>query len=299
MKFTAETASVVLAATAAMAAPSSTPARQSGLSSRATELCDSWGSVAAGPYTIYQNNWGASAADSGSQCTTYDSIDGTTVAWSTSWSWTGGSSSVKSYSNVALESVNKQLSAVSSIPSTWEWRLVVFSFSLSFLSSLSLCLPPSLLALIHPPFTLSHNPRLTHASKNSYDGSDFVADVSYDLWLAPTSGGTNAYEIMVWLGAYGGAGPISSTGSAVATPTIGGHSFELYSGPNGDTTVYSFVATEAVTSFSGDMMDFFGYLVDNEGVSDANYITSLQAGTEPFTGSDCVFSTTAYSISVS
>jgi xyloglucan-specific endo-beta-1,4-glucanase len=126
-----------------------------------------------------------------------------------------------------------------------------------------------------------------------------VADVSYDLWLAPTSGGTNAYEIMVWLGAYGGAGPISSTGSAVATPTIGGHSFKLYSGPNGDTTVYSFVATETVTSFSGDMMDFFSYLVDNEGVSDSNYITSLQAGTEPFTGSDCVFSTTAYSISVS
>ncbi|ROW01630.1 hypothetical protein VSDG_02015 [Cytospora chrysosperma] len=237
-----------------MAAPSSTPVRQSGLSSRATEMCDSWGSVTAGPYTIYQNNWGASAADSGSQCTTYDSIDDTTVVWSTSWSWTGGSSSVKSYSNVALESVNKQLSAVSSIPSTWEW---------------------------------------------SYDGSDFVADVSYDLWLAPTSGGTNAYEIMVWLGAYGGAGPISSTGSAVATPTIGGHSFELYSGPNGDTTVYSFVATETVTSFSGDMMDFFSYLVDNEGVSDSNYITSLQAGTEPFTGSDCVFSTTAYSISVS
>lgn len=126
-----------------------------------------------------------------------------------------------------------------------------------------------------------------------------MADVSYDLWLAPTSGGTNAYEIMVWLAAYGGAGPISSTGSAVATTTVGGHSFELYSGPNGDTTVYSFVATEAIKSFSGDMMDFFRYLVDNEGVSDSNYITSLQAGTEPFTGSDAVFSTSAYSISVS
>lgn len=122
--------------------------------------------------------------------------------------------------------------------------------------------------------------------------------MSYDLWLAPTSGGTNAYEIMVWMAAYGGAGPISSTGSAVATATIGDHSFELYSGPNGDTTVYSFVPTETITSFSGDMMDFFNYLVDNEGVSDSYYITSLQAGTEPFTGSDAVFTTTAYSLTV-
>ncbi|KUI67255.1 Xyloglucan-specific endo-beta-1,4-glucanase A [Cytospora mali] len=251
MRFTAEIASAVLAATSAMAAPSKVV---SALSARSTELCDSWDGLTEGQYTIYQNNWGSSSATSGSQCTTFDSISGTTVVWSTSWSWAGGSSSVKSYSNVALESVNKQLSAVSSIPSTWKW---------------------------------------------SYSGSDLVADVSYDLWLAPTSGGTNAYEIMVWLAALGGAGPISSTGSAVATPTIGGHSFKLYSGPNGDDTVYSFVATETIESFSGDMMDFFSYLVDNEGVSDSYYITSLQAGTEPFTGSDAVFSTSAYSLTVS
>ncbi|KUI56554.1 Xyloglucan-specific endo-beta-1,4-glucanase A [Cytospora mali] len=251
MRFTAEIASVVLAATSAMAAPSKVV---SALSARSTELCDSWDELTEGQYTIYQNNWGASSATSGSQCTTFDSISGTTVVWSTSWSWEGGSSSVKSYSNVALESVNKKLSAVSSIPSTWKW---------------------------------------------SYSGSDIVADVSYDLWLAPTSGGTNAYEIMVWLAALGGAGPISSTGSAVATATIGDHSFKLYSGPNGDTTVYSFVATETIESFSGDMMDFFNYLVDNEGVSDSYYITSLQAGTEPFTGSDAVFSTSAYSLTVS
>lgn len=119
MKFTAETASVVLAATSAMAAPSRV---ESALRARSTELCDSWDEVTAGQYTIYQNNWGAAEATSGSQCTTYDSVDGTTVSWSTSWSWEGGSSSVKSYSNAALEDVNKQLSAVSSIPSTWDWR---------------------------------------------------------------------------------------------------------------------------------------------------------------------------------
>lgn len=133
---------------------------------------------------------------------------------------------------------------------------------------------------------------------HSYTGSDLVADVSYDLWLASTADGNNEYEIMVWLAALGGAGPISSTGSAVATPTIGGQSWSLYSGPNGDTTVYSFVAASSVESWSGDMLDFLTYLVENEGVSSDKYITSLQAGTEPFTGTDAVFTTTSYSMSV-
>lgn len=122
--------------------------------------------------------------------------------------------------------------------------------------------------------------------------------MSYDLWLAGSSGGTNEYEIMVWLAAIGGAGPISATGSAVATPTIAGSSWSLYSGTNGDTTVYSFVASSQIEDFSGDMMEFFTYLVDNQGLSDSKWITSLQAGTEPFTGSNAVFSTSSYTMSV-
>lgn len=104
---------------------------------------------------------------------------------------------------------------------------------------------------------------------------------------------------MVWLAAYGGAGPISSSGSAIATVTIAGYSFKLYSGPNGSTTVFSFVATSTITSFSGDMNLFFKYLTANQGVPTSYYITSLQAGTEPFSGENAVFTTSAYSISVS
>jgi xyloglucan-specific endo-beta-1,4-glucanase len=104
---------------------------------------------------------------------------------------------------------------------------------------------------------------------------------------------------MVWLAAEGGAGPISSTGSAIATPTIGGSSYKLYYGLNGSTKVYSFVATSTIASYSGDLMDFFDYLTSNEGVPSSYYITSLQAGTEPFTGSGAVFTTSAYSLTVS
>lgn len=132
----------------------------------------------------------------------------------------------------------------------------------------------------------------------SYAGSDLVCDVSYDLWLAPTSGGTNSYEIMVWLAAIGGAGPISATGSAVASPKIAGVTWSLFAGTNGDTTVYSFVAGSQVGDFSGDLNEFFTYLVSDQGVDDSLWITQLQAGTEPFTGTDAVFSTTAFTLSV-
>jgi len=130
---------------------------------------------------------------------------------------------------------------------------------------------------------------------HSYSGSSIVADVSYDMFTSSTATGSNEYEIMIWLAALGGAGPISSTGSTVATPTIGGVAFKLYSGPNGDTTVYSFVAESEATSFSGDLKDFYTYLADSFSFPSSQYLLSIGAGTEPFTGSSAVFKTSAYS----
>jgi xyloglucan-specific endo-beta-1,4-glucanase len=140
---------------------------------------------------------------------------------------------------------------------------------------------------------------LTNADAiNSYTGSDIVADVSYDMFTSSSADGSDEYEIMVWVAALGGAGPISSSGSTIATPTIGDVTWDLYSGPNGDTTVYSFVASSEQTSFSGDLLDFFDYLEEYEGFSSSQYLLSIQAGTEPFTGSDAELYTTAYSVSV-
>ncbi|KAH6707739.1 concanavalin A-like lectin/glucanase domain-containing protein [Leptodontidium sp. 2 PMI_412] len=254
MKFSISAISALLAATA-MATP--TPVA---IEKRATTMCGSWGTVATGGFTIYHNTWGSGKATSGSQCTTFNSLSSAgSVAWSTTWSWAGGPLDVKSYSNVALEKVNKKLSAISSIPSTWTWR---------------------------------------------YTGSNMVADVSYDLWLAPSVGANNQYEIMIWLGSYGGAGPISSTynsaGNAVpvATPTILGTKWNLFKGPNGDTTVFSFVAPSNQGNFEGDLKLFFNYLTSSQGVSTSAVVTSLQAGTEPFTGSNAVFTTSKYTINV-
>jgi len=252
MRFSAAAIVPAVLATTAFAAPSHLA---SSLKARSTQICGQWDTLNQAPYVIYQDLWNQGAATSGSQCTTLDGFTNGRLTWSTSWTWAGGSSDVKSYANAAIQDIGKELSAVSSIPSTWDWSY-------------------------------------------TYDGT-IVADVSYDMWLAPTASGTNDYEIMVWLAAIGGAGPISSTGSTIATPTIGSTTWKLYSGKNGDTTVYSFVAESEQKSFSGDMMDFFTYLIKNEGVPTSHYLTSIGAGTEPFTGTNAILTTSGYSISVS
>lgn len=51
----------------------------------------------------------------------------------------------------------------------------------------------------------------------TYTGDDIVADVAYDLFTSSTADGDEEFEIMVWLGALGGAGPISSTCNPIIT----------------------------------------------------------------------------------
>lgn len=108
---------------------------------------------------------------------------------------------------------------------------------------------------------------------------------------------------MIWLAAIGGAGPISSaynadgTAKIVATTTIGGHKFNLYKGPNGSTTVFSFLpASVQIADFNGDVNAFFQYLSQNQGLSSSQYLISLGAGTEPTSGSNAKFTTSGYSV---
>lgn len=61
---------------------------------------------------------------------------------------------------------------------------------------------------------------------------------------------------MIWLSAIGGAGPISATGSSIATVTIAGASWKLWKGTNSQMTVFSFVAESAQSNFSGDLNEF-------------------------------------------
>lgn len=136
-------------------------------------------------------------------------------------------------------------------------------------------------------------------SEIRYSGSDLVVDVSYDMFLSSSASGQDEYEIMIWLSTLGGANPITSSGSPIATtPTFAGVSWELYSGYNGNTKVYSFVAPSQQTKFSGDILEFLHYLESHEGVSSSQYLLRIQAGTEPFRGSNAKLVTSAYSMNI-
>lgn len=135
--------------------------------------------------------------------------------------------------------------------------------------------------------------------KCRYTGSNLVANVAYDLFTASTATGSPEFEFMIWLSALGGAGPISSTGSPIATVTLADNSWKLYKGINGQMTVFSFVAAGAdVNNFCADLADFTDYLVTSQGVPGSQILQSVGAGTEPFSGSDAVFKTGRYSVEV-
>lgn len=101
------------------------------LKERSTETCDQWGTIETGSYIVYNDLWGESYATSGSQCTTVSGLTNGILSWSTSWTWAGGSSNVKSYANAALDFTATELSAISSLTAVWSWRWVTGSRSTS------------------------------------------------------------------------------------------------------------------------------------------------------------------------
>uniref|UniRef100_A0A0B7K169 Endoglucanase n=1 Tax=Bionectria ochroleuca TaxID=29856 RepID=A0A0B7K169_BIOOC len=123
-----------------------------------------------------------------------------------------------------------------------------------------------------------------------YTGSNLRANAAYDIFTSadpnhPTSSGD--YEVMIWLGRYGGVYPI---GNSVGTVRAAGRDWALHIGYNGAMKVFSFVAANPVTRFDGEIMDFFYLLRDMQGYPmTSQYLLTLQFGTEPFTGSGAKF----------
>ncbi|MGW1026431.1 GH12 family glycosyl hydrolase domain-containing protein [Streptomyces sp. NPDC002577] len=111
--------------------------------------------------------------------------------------------------------------------------------------------------------------------------SNAVFDAAYDIWLDPTAktDGVNQTEIMVWFNRVGSIQPV---GSQVGTATVAGRSWEVWSGNNGGNDVLSFVSPSAMSSWSFDVMDFVQQAVSRGLAEDDWYLTSVQAGFEPW-----------------
>jgi len=232
-------------------------------SARATEVdtsahCGQWDTVTAAPYELLLDQWGISGA-SGSQCGSIMSLSGSTIAWKTNWTWSGGSG-VKTFTDVQLnEGIGAQLSQIESMPSTWDWSYTLSSGAVADVA--------------YDMFTA-----------DSPTGAN-VNEIM--VWLA----NYNAGPISAQYGSNGQPVPVASNLS------LAGQTWNLYFGSNGANNVYSFLPSSGtpITSFSGDINAFFKYLTTSQGVSTSQYLVTAQAGTEPTSGTGTL-TTSTYSL---
>lgn len=108
-----------------------------------------------------------------------------------------------------------------------------------------------------------------------------VYNASYDIWLdpQPKTDGVNRTEIMIW---FNRVGPIQPIGTQAGTASVAGRSWEVWTGNNGGNDVISFVAPSAITNWSFDVMDFVDQTVARGMAQNSWYLTSVQAGFEPW-----------------
>ena len=65
-------------------------------------------------------------------------------------------------------------------------------------------------------------------------------------------------------------------GSNQGNVNIGGRNWELWYGLNGNMKVFSFVASSPVTSYNGNLKDFFNYMANNKGFpASSQYLISM------------------------
>ena len=107
-------------------------------------------------------------------------------------------------------------------------------------------------------------------------------NASYDIWLdpQPRTDGQNATEIMIW---FNRQGPIQPIGSVVGTTTIGGRTWEVWRGNTG-WNVISYVAPSPISSWSFSVLDFINDVRARGAIQNSWYLTSIQAGFEPWIG---------------
>ena len=228
-----------------------------------TQLWKDGDSLTLGKYWLNSNLWGANTG-SGSQCLWEMSQRAATIAWGTRWDWRGQVDAVKSYNCAVLG---------------WHWGWKLANTGLP----LQLCVSRSVQTFWD-----------FHLQETAPGG----LNVSYDLWLSsdPQLGNASAdHEIMIWLYQSGDILPI---GTKQATVTLGGTDWELWEGslPQCGWPVHSFVRVVNTMSQTLNLSEFFDYLI-GRGLSSSEYLLSVEAGVEVFTGAGQL-DTTAYSVEI-
>jgi hypothetical protein len=108
-------------------------------------------------------------------------------------------------------------------------------------------------------------------------------NAAYDIWLDPTprtDGQNTGAEIMVWANRQG---PIQPIGSRVGTVTLSGATWEVWFGNTG-WNVVSYVRTSPATHLSFPVSAFVDDAISRGHAQRSWYLTSIQAGFEPWVG---------------
>ena len=125
---------------------------------------------------------------------------------------------------------------------------------------------------------ISTSASMTYPSSGTYDAA-------YDIWFnkskpTTTTGQNDGAEVMVWLKHTGVIQPI---GSKIATVSIAGATWDVWSGNIG-WNVISYVRQSTTSSISFSVKSFFDDVVSRGLGSNSWYLTSIQAGFEPWIG---------------
>ncbi len=122
---------------------------------------------------------------------------------------------------------------------------------------------------------------ITSSVSMTYPNNGSVYDASYDLWFDPTArtdGQNTGAELMIWLNRTGSVQPV---GSRVATVNLAGGTWDVWYGNSG-WNVISYVRTSATNSINFTVNDFWTDVVNRGYGQRSWYMTSVQAGFEPW-----------------
>ena len=207
-----------------------------------------WGPIM-GKYILNNNWWGTSGA-TGQQCVWGTCQDGDVVGWATNWNWSGGTSSVLTYTSVVFG---------------WQYGFQVPNTGL--------------------PIQVSTSQAINCGWDFALTQTSGAFNVAYDIWLHtsanPPSTGGQSDEIMIWLNKLGNPAPAGS--SYASNISIAGATWTLYEG-NVGWPVHSYLRTANTSSAVMNVMAFMNDLVTRNRIPNTRYVTGVQAGIEVRSG---------------
>lgn len=207
-----------------------------------------WGPIM-GKYILNNNWWGTSGA-TGQQCVWGTCQDGDVVGWVTNWTWSGGTSSVLTYTSVVYG---------------WQYGFQVQNTGL--------------------PIQVSTSKAINCGWDFVLTQTSGAFNVAYDIWLHtsanPPSNGGQSDEIMIWLNKLGNPAPAGSV--YASNISIAGATWTLWEG-NVGWPVHSYVRTANTSSAVMNVMAFMNDLVTRGRIPNTRYVTGVQAGVEVRSG---------------